>query len=33
MIYTLQGKEIKIVALIMDIFDHKEYNKKFRYKS
>ncbi len=32
MIYTLQGKEIKIIALVMDIFDHKEYNKKFGYK-
>lgn len=32
MIYALQGKEIKIIALIMDIFNHKEYNKKFRYK-
>jgi mRNA-degrading endonuclease RelE of RelBE toxin-antitoxin system len=31
-IYTIQGKEIKIIALILDIFDHKEYNKKFHYK-
>ncbi|MGV8087215.1 MAG: hypothetical protein ACP5N1_06315 [Candidatus Woesearchaeota archaeon] len=32
MIYTLQGKEIKIIALVMDIFNHKEYDKKFGYK-
>ena len=32
MIYTIKGKEVKIIALVMDIFDHKEYDKKFKYR-
>jgi mRNA-degrading endonuclease RelE of RelBE toxin-antitoxin system len=31
-IYTIQGREVRVIALILDIFDHKEYNKKFGYK-
>ena len=33
MIYTLRGSEIEILTIILDIFDLKEYNKKFGYKS
>jgi len=32
MIYTIRGSEIEIIALILDIIDHKEYNKKFGYR-
>ena len=32
MIYTIKGGEVKIIALILDILDHKNYEKKFNYK-
>ncbi len=32
MIYTIRGSEVEIVSLILDIFDHKKYEKKFGYK-
>jgi len=32
MIYNIKGSEIEIIALILDIIDHKEYNKKFGYR-
>ena len=32
MIYTIRGSEIEILALILDIINHKEYNKKFSYR-
>ena len=34
MLYTLTEGEtkIEIIAFVLDIIDHKEYNKKFRYK-
>jgi len=34
MLYTLTNgeSEIEIIAFVLDIIDHKEYNKKFRYK-
>lgn len=32
MIYTLRGNEIEIIALILDIFDHKDYDRKFGYR-
>ena len=31
MIYTVRGNEIEILALILDILDHKDYEKKFGY--
>ena len=33
MIYTINGSEVEIISLILDIVDHKEYNKKFGYKN
>jgi hypothetical protein len=33
MIYTIRGSEVDIVALVLDILDHKRYNKKFKYKN
>ena len=32
MIYTLESDEIEIIAFVLDIIDHKEYNKKFKFK-
>jgi len=32
MIYTIQGDEVEIISIILDIIDHKVYNKKFKYK-
>ena len=32
MIYTIKGNEIEIISLILDIFDHKIYEKTFSYK-
>ncbi len=32
MIYTIRGSEVEIIALILDLLDHKYYNKKFGYK-
>ena len=32
MIYTIRGSEVEIISLILDIMDHRDYNKKFGYK-
>ena len=32
MIYTLESDEIEIIAFILDIIDHNEYNKKFNFR-
>ncbi|MEK6968564.1 MAG: hypothetical protein AABX51_08110 [Nanoarchaeota archaeon] len=32
MIYTINGNEIEIIALILDIINHKDYDKKFGYR-
>jgi mRNA-degrading endonuclease RelE of RelBE toxin-antitoxin system len=32
MIYTINGSEIEIIALILDILNHKDYEKKFGYR-
>src|SRR3989344_8836669 len=32
MIYTLESDEIEIIAFVLDIIDHDEYNKKFKFK-
>ncbi len=32
MIYTINGNEIEIISLILDIINHKDYDKKFGYK-
>ncbi|MFH1669287.1 MAG: hypothetical protein ABIA62_05140 [Candidatus Woesearchaeota archaeon] len=33
MIYTIRGTEVDIIAVVLDILDHKAYDKKFGYKS
>ena len=32
MLYTIRGDEIDIICFILDIVDHKKYNKRFGYK-
>ncbi len=32
MIYTIKGNEIEILSIVLDIIDHKTYDKKFGYK-
>jgi len=32
MIYTLESDEIEIIAFVLDIIDHEEYNKKFGFR-
>ena len=32
MIYTVIGERIKIVAVILEVLDHKRYSKRFGYK-
>jgi len=32
MIYTIRGSEIEIIALILDILNHKDYDKQFGYR-
>jgi mRNA-degrading endonuclease RelE of RelBE toxin-antitoxin system len=32
MIYTVIGEKVRIVAVILEVLDHREYNKRFGYK-
>ncbi len=32
MLYTIKGNQVEIICFVLDIIDHKEYDKKFRYK-
>jgi hypothetical protein len=32
-IYTIRGSEVEIISLILDLMNHKDYNKKFGYKN
>ncbi len=32
MIYTIKGSKIEIISLILDILNHKNYEKKFGYR-
>lgn len=32
MIYTIRGSEVEVISLILDIMNHRDYEKKFRYK-
>jgi len=32
LIYTINTTQVKIINLVLDIFDHKKYNKLFKYK-
>src|SRR3989338_5097704 len=32
MIYTIRGSEVEIVSMVLDIMNHRDYEKKFEYK-
>jgi Txe/YoeB family toxin of Txe-Axe toxin-antitoxin module len=32
LVYTITGNQIEIITFVMDIFDHKDYDKVFGYK-
>jgi len=32
LIYTIKTEQLEIIDVILDILDHNDYNKKFRYK-
>jgi mRNA-degrading endonuclease RelE of RelBE toxin-antitoxin system len=32
MIYTIMGTQVRIVTVILEVLDHKEYDKRFGYK-
>lgn len=32
MIYTIRGSNVEIISLILDILDHRSYNRKFGYR-
>jgi mRNA-degrading endonuclease YafQ of YafQ-DinJ toxin-antitoxin module len=32
MIYTVTGEQVRIVAVILEVLGHKEYDKRFGYK-
>ena len=32
MIYILESDEIEIIAFVLDIIDHEQYNKKFKFR-
>ena len=33
MIYTVRGTEIEVISILLEVIDHKSYDKKFGYKS
>ena len=33
LIYTIKGTEVEILAVILEWFEHKEYDRKFHYKT
>ena len=32
MLYTLKGDQVEIICFVLDIIDHRDYDKKFGYK-
>ena len=32
MLYTIKGDQVEIICFVLDILDHKEYDKKFGYR-
>ena len=33
LIYTIRGTEVEVMSVLLEFFDHGEYNKRFGYKS
>ena len=31
LIYTLQGTQVRLFAIVLEVLDHKKYNRKFKY--
>jgi len=32
MLYTIKGDQVEVICFVLDIIDHKEYDKKFGYR-
>ncbi|MDD9952844.1 MAG: hypothetical protein OXR66_00745 [Candidatus Woesearchaeota archaeon] len=32
MLYTIKGDQVEIICFVLDIIDHKTYDKKFKYR-
>lgn len=32
MVYTIRGSEVEIISLVLDIMNHRDYEKKFGYR-
>ena len=32
LIYTIRGTEVEVMSVLLEYFDHKEYEKRFKYK-
>lgn len=33
LIYTVRGTEIEVISIILEVLDHKKYDRKFGYKT
>lgn len=33
LIYTVRGTEIEVMSIVLEVLDHKEYDRKFGYKT
>jgi mRNA-degrading endonuclease RelE of RelBE toxin-antitoxin system len=33
MIYTIRGDEIEVISIVLEVINHKEYDRKFGYKT
>jgi mRNA-degrading endonuclease YafQ of YafQ-DinJ toxin-antitoxin module len=33
LIYTIKGTEIEVISVLLEVLDHKEYDRKFGYKT
>lgn len=33
LIYTVKGSEIEVISVLLEVLDHKGYNRKFGYKT
>jgi mRNA-degrading endonuclease YafQ of YafQ-DinJ toxin-antitoxin module len=33
LIYTVRGSEIEVISVILEVLDHKKYDRKFGYKT
>ena len=33
LIYTIKGNEIEVISVLLEVLDHKDYDRKFGYKT